>query len=358
MANETYSPNMNLPIPGVGLTFGPQWATDVNNCLSLIDIHDHSPGYGVQITPSGLDISSDLSFQNNDAVNLRSVQWTAQPTPLTDNASMYVSGVDLYFTDGTGNVIRITQSGSISGVSGTIAGLTSPASATYIPGDATFVWQSNANTPANMDAASYILRNLVANSKGLTLQPPAAMAADYSLVLPSLPATVKIMTLDASGNMSAVLYIDNATIVRNTNTLSVNASALNIPTAHQFDANGPYRVGTFVDGLMFFKANATITNIWIFNLKAGTSGTTEFDLKLASPGGSYSSILTTTGKITSAAAANIWTDSGAVVAPQTGVTKPVLTSSSVLAGQALRFDILTAMTAGANCGVIVEYVPA
>lgn len=369
MASVNISPNMLLPVPVVGVEIGPQWATDLNNCLNLVDIHDHSPGFGVQITPSGIDINSSLSFNNNNAIALKAVQFTPQGSTLPlVLGSLYEVGVDLYYTDGAGNVIRFTQSGSIAGATGTIAGLVSPASATYIPGDQTFVWQSNANTPANMDAASYIFRNLVSSSFGLTLEPPAAMSADYALVLPQLPPSVKIMTLDASGNMAAVLDIDNTTIIRTSNILSVAVdnivdgvtlqsiadviSVRNGDREHNWELNGAYPGLSYpltnIDAIFFAPYNITITEVWIYNGTAGASGTTEYDLLVASPGGGFTSILSTTGKITSAAASNIWTDSGSIVAPQTGVTKVVVSAPAVSAGQAIRFDLLQSMASPAT----------
>ena len=229
MANTISSPNMNLPIPVVGVDPGPQWALDIDSCLTLIDSHNHSPGSGVQITPLGLNINADLTFGSNNATNLRSARFTAQSSPLalaTDLGCLYESGVDLWYNDGSGNQIRLTQSGSIVGTSGSITGLVSPASASYNAGSSTFIWQSAVNTPANMDAASYILRNLSANSKGLTLEPPNAMGSNYSLVLPSLPAQQNIMTLDASGNITAPWNVDNATLIVSSNQLQVNSQGI------------------------------------------------------------------------------------------------------------------------------------
>lgn len=213
-----------LPIPIVGTEPGPQYATDINSCLTIIDGHNHSPGLGVQVPTAGLNINADLSFGANNAYNLRSVRFSAQGSPLAladDLGCLYESGVDLYYNDGLGNQIRITQSGGIAGTPGSIANLTPPASASYVSLSSTFVWQSAANTPANMDAASYIFRNLVANSKGLTLEPPAAMGADYTITLPTLPVSQKFLTLDATGNMAASWAVDGSTIVISSNTVLV-----------------------------------------------------------------------------------------------------------------------------------------
>lgn len=208
MAFEIISPNMMLPVPSAGNTSGPQYALDVNNCLTIIDQHDHSPGHGVSITPAGLYINQELSMVGNDLTQTRSVRFLSNPSPIgggNDLNCAYVSGVDLYYTDGDGNIIQITQGGGIAGSPGSIANLVSPASASYVALSAKFVFQSDANTPADIDGASYILRNLIANSKALTLSPPNSMAADYSIVLPSLPSVTSFVTMDNSGNMSTAL---------------------------------------------------------------------------------------------------------------------------------------------------------
>ena len=196
---------MNLSIPVVGIDPGPDYATNVNNSLTIIDGHNHSPGYGVQITPSGLNINTDLPFNSNNATQLRSVRFTPNASVLslgTDLGCLYETGVDLYYNDGNGNQIQITKNGSIAGTSGSISGLVSPASASYVSSSQVFVWQSAANTPANMDFASATLRNLVANSHGYTINPPNSMAADYSIVLPLPPGQTSVLSIDSSGNIT------------------------------------------------------------------------------------------------------------------------------------------------------------
>ncbi len=206
MSFESISPNMNLPVPGVGLTDGPQWALDVNSCFSLIDQHDHSSGQGVQITASGINIGSDFPMNNNNLTLVRSLRFTSQGSPLvlpTDLGCLYESGVDLYFNDGNGNPIRITQLGAVVGTPGSITALTAPASATYVAGNGTFVWQQAVNTAANLDAASVIIRKDTVSSNGITIQAPVGLSADYSFVLPAAPpATESFLTMDSSGNLS------------------------------------------------------------------------------------------------------------------------------------------------------------
>lgn len=204
MANTTISPNMNLIVPTVGVEAGPTWASDLNASLTIIDGHNHTSGQGVSITPGGLNINSDLPFGINNATLLRSVRFSPQLTTLssaTDIGCLYEAGVDLYYNDGNGNQIRITQSGSVSGSAGTITGLPSgTASAAYQSVPKTFVFQSSTNTSANLDGASLILRNLSASSNGLTLSPPSALASNYTLTLPTIPSSTSFVTMDSSGN--------------------------------------------------------------------------------------------------------------------------------------------------------------
>lgn len=346
----TTSPNMFLRIPGVGSEDGPDYAIDINyDLLSILDTHDHSTGKGVQITPDGININADINFNNHFPYGAAGLTFVAQSiTPSV--GTIYQSVNDLYYVDGVGNNIRMTQSGGIAGTPGSITNLVAPASVTYVAGSQTFVFQSNVNVAANLDAGAILLRDLSPNSTfAVSLLPPAALASSYDITLPTLPAAQSFMTLDASGAMAAPWTVDNSTIKIVANQLVVQAQSLpNVSREHNWELNGAYSGLTFpllnIDAVFFAPYNLTINSVWIYNGTAGSGGTTEFDLKVKSPGGSYASILSTTGKITSAAAADIYTDSGAVVNAATGVTKPVISTAAISAGQAIKFDLIQSMT--------------
>lgn len=210
MSDVTISPNMNLPVPIVGQELAPTWATDLNNSLNLIDSHNHSANQGVQINPSGININADLPFNGNNAISLRTTRFVSQLSPIPasglDIGCLYESGVDLYYNDGAGNQIRITQGGNVAGAAGTITGLPSgTASASYQSSSGTFVFDQATSTGANIDVASIIIRypGSYPTPAGnfILLEAPSSLSGGYSLILPSIPASTSIVTLDTSGNI-------------------------------------------------------------------------------------------------------------------------------------------------------------
>jgi hypothetical protein len=216
---STITPNMNLIVPTVGQEAGPQYAFDLNSSLTIIDQHNHAPGSGVQINPNGLDINSNLTFNNNAATALLATVFMPQ-TSLATLGAVYVSGSDLYYNDLAGNVIRLTASGSPAGGAGSITGLPSgTAGVAYAAG--TFTFSEATNTPANIAAGSIMIGNNTALSKYLTLSAPAALASNYTITLPLLPSSQKIVTLDNTGLMSAPWTFDNSTIGVSSNTIEV-----------------------------------------------------------------------------------------------------------------------------------------
>jgi len=130
--------------------------------------------------------------------------------------------------------------------------------------------------------------------------------------------------------------------------------------SHDFEINGNYSNLTIptnqIDGLRFFNFNATIVNAWAWIRSAGSSGTTEVDIKYASaPGGAFASIFSTKPAFTSTAADGAYVDSAGVVTPPTGATAGVLSTTSVVAGGALRLDLTNSMVDPDSVGVTIIY---
>lgn len=207
MANTAISPNMNMPVPVVGVDPGPDWATNVNSCLSIIDSHNHTSGQGVSITPQAIDINDDLPMNGNNLTTARSVRFTPQTgtiTNPTDLGCLYENGVDLYYVDGAGNQVRITQGGSVTGATGTITGLPSgTASAAFAGG--TFTFQSATNTPATMNIGPIVTGAAVASSKTVTISASGSQPANYALTWPLAQGAAGTTIInDGSGNLSFV----------------------------------------------------------------------------------------------------------------------------------------------------------
>lgn len=205
MNNTTLSPNMNLPVPTVGEDPGPDYATNLDACFSILDQHTHNLGSGIPITPDGLNISSDLTFQGNNGTSYRSVRFNSQPSPLAnadDLGCIYEVLGDLYYNSGGGAAVQITSGNSIVGAAGTITGLPSgTAAALYSAG--TFTFNSATNTPANLIIGPIIQGTNTASPKTITFSPSGAQAANYNLTWPAAaPASGQILISDGSGNFS------------------------------------------------------------------------------------------------------------------------------------------------------------
>lgn len=262
----TNSPNMGLPIAGVGTEAGPNYAFDANISFTLLDQHDHSPGKGVQITPAGLNINSALSLQGNDLTNANSIVFSGQSSPDSTLLSLYVApGTesptpinDLWFTDGVGNQIQITSNGA---VNATIASL---------PGESfafgTFFWKqgTGSTTPANFDIGSITIRpNVAATTFGITLSPPSGISSQYSIALPLLPGAESFMTITAAGIINDSIPINQgintSNIADGAITAAKLAAGVGTATSQTFSSSGSFTVP------------ARVTTMWA-NITAGGGG--------------------------------------------------------------------------------------
>jgi hypothetical protein len=263
MSEYISSPLMNMPVPIVNVAPGPNYAYDVNNCLGLIDSHDHSFGKGTPVTPLGLNINSDLTIESNNLTNVRSVRFSIQSSAFTAPADincLYDINGDAYFMDGLGRNVRITQDGGVAGSPGSITNLTPPASASYTSINQTFVFQSATNTPANLDAGSVIFRNILSGSNGVTLMAPSALASNYNLTLPLTPLVQSFMTLDSSGNMAAPWTVDNSTIeISGGTTVQVKDGGITSAKLAPLNSATSSSCGAFTTNSSGFVTNLSVT---------------------------------------------------------------------------------------------------
>lgn len=231
MATVFITPNMSLPSPVPGQEPSPTWASDNFNCFTLLDSHNHSPGQGVPINPSGISINADLPFNQNNAITLRSVRFSPQTSVAgaADVGCLYEIGVDLYYNDGSGNQVRITQSGSVAGATGTITGLPSgTASAAYASGSGTFVFQQATSTAANLDVGSVAIRYPgsypTPSGNYIQLQAPSSLSSGYAITLPATaPASNAAFITMSTAGLQSYTNIDNST-------LSITSAVLGVAT--------------------------------------------------------------------------------------------------------------------------------
>ncbi len=253
------TPNMNLTIPEVLVTTGPQYATQVNEAFDEIDSHDHSTGKGARITPSGLNINAALAFNNNSLTNVKAVTLATQ-TSVTTNKSVYSKGDDLYYRDASGVEIQITASGSVNvaGVGG-FTGLVSPASATYTLLSETFGFFSDSAEYAIV-ATGDLKIFARTGTQAVTLVADLATSA-YNLQLPTAaPAESSFMRMK-SGNPAVFVDLlgtnDQVVVTHNANdtTLSLPQS---IATTSTPEFAGLTLTGTLTAVDALFSSNVEI----------------------------------------------------------------------------------------------------
>jgi len=207
MANFVITPNMSLIAPTPGSEPGPQYASDQNQSFVIIDGHNHGPGSGVQITPSGLNINTNLNFQNNSPSNVASILFSAAAsnanlTTLYTNAQSGGGIIDLFFNDGAGNVIALTKAGLVNATIASIPG------ESYSGGTFTWVQGAGSTTPANFDIGGITIRPATAGTtNGVILGPPSGISSLYNIQLPVVPAVDSFMQLNTDGSMVATLPI-------------------------------------------------------------------------------------------------------------------------------------------------------
>lgn len=239
---ETTSPNMNLTIPAVGVTIGPTWATDINASLNLIDAHDHSSGKGVQVTPSGMNISADLAIQSHNLTGIRSVRLQPYTSAGTFNATASDVGAlleispDLYYRDANGNLIRLTISGGPNSGTGNISGL--PSTPT---GGAGIAWQNSQSTfqftqddgtaGGNADVGTLILRYAGSypspSGNYVAFQAPSSLATGYAFTVPATaPAASGAWLTSSTAGVLSYTNVDNSTVEISSATLRIKDSGV------------------------------------------------------------------------------------------------------------------------------------
>ena len=244
----TTTPNMLLVLPALGGSTGV-WDDLTQTIHEQIDLHDHATGKGVKVTPSGLNINTDLSLIGTSSlINTKAVQFTAAAS-YTVARSLFVLSSDneLYWRTNGGTNVKITSGNTLNlSLVGGIYGDYSSTSAKIYYEDAGKRYKMLQSGPApdfwaSVDCGDLKLyEKASAISNAVTLKSPATLAASYSLTMPAaVPAATALVQSSTTG------------------VLSFNVTANRAPMfATTFEANGVVSLGTLVGA---FTATGAIT---------------------------------------------------------------------------------------------------
>ena len=188
------SMNINPPTPSV--TPGPQWAQEINDILTnIIAEHNHQPAQdgGVQLTQDALTINDELSLNGNQLINVNAVGLETLNAPASGSNRLYNDTGDLYYKDGNGTSVRITENGGLAAASfGGISGLSGTNGSATFAGLSTFVWKKDAGEYASMENADVLIYNGSETNPlgGVKLQTPTGLSSNKTVTLPSVNLTL------------------------------------------------------------------------------------------------------------------------------------------------------------------------
>lgn len=177
---------LNLNLPTVSITIGPEWANKVNAAFETIDTHDHTSNKGVRIPSAGININAELDFNSNSACNLTQIKLISNSTILTGatNAnSTFVTNGNLYFTNSSGTAVQLTDGGSVVTSAGALqtVELQGVASNLTINPSDTFVFLSVDTTAAR--AITLPLANSVASGRIYIIKDATGSANSFNITL-------------------------------------------------------------------------------------------------------------------------------------------------------------------------------
>jgi hypothetical protein len=112
--------SLTATLPTVGVTAGPTYATLVNAWMTELEA-----AWAVKIVPSELNMNAALDMNSQDVDDCNTVKLDNQGSEVTGAGNAYRLNAfngELYFCDGSGTSVKITDGGVLSGVSGDIGG--------------------------------------------------------------------------------------------------------------------------------------------------------------------------------------------------------------------------------------------
>lgn len=288
---------MNLELPDPSITAGPAWAEQLNEALELVDLHDHSSGKGVKVTPAGMNINATLEVNSNDVSEINSLLLDDRIADIVSRG-IYAKNGDLFYRNTAGNSVQITSGSSVAGATGSITGLSSPASASYSSLNEQFTWQYDSSKLAKMSSSDLIVYpydGSTAFTKSVTLKAPAGLEAlsSYSITLPTgLAGAVELLNMDASG------ILNHATLSGTANQVSVSlsATAITLSTPQNIHtAATPTFAGLTLSGALSVSTTLGVTGATTLSSTLAVTGATTLSAALSGTSASFSSSMAISG---------------------------------------------------------------
>jgi hypothetical protein len=203
---------LSITIPAVGTAF-PTAAQNINDALAAIQTVLET-----QIGPSSFNINADLELNDNSLLEAQSVQFTNKTAALSASQTcrVYVQSNELYFSDGAGNQVQVTDGGT---VGGSIAGITGDyptdagADVNFVASTNVYNFLQETNQYADVQVGSAVLYGTgAAAATAVTVSRPVSLPSSYTLLLPTaLPGSSSVMLLDAAGQVSSALTLPTLT---------------------------------------------------------------------------------------------------------------------------------------------------
>lgn len=211
------------PLPVVGVTAGPGYATLIE---AVVD--ELRTTLDAKVTPSSMDINTDLDFRSggtsNGAINLGRVQLAPRAAlvdPADETSVLQVDAAgELYYNDAAGNQVQLTGNGGVLGAAGNITGLgygTGGVTLDWVAGSETYMFYSGPGAFADVAVDDVLMDGGSGNFLRMTAP---ALSAGYTVTWPvSAPAgTSGMMSMSTAGTIAVSNTVPNGNSLTVTST--------------------------------------------------------------------------------------------------------------------------------------------
>jgi hypothetical protein len=248
--STTPTPNMGLPVPNVLSEVGPAYAQDVNDCMTIVDDHDHTGGGtgGKRLGAAALNLDADLPVNGHNLTSVRAERFNDSTTATgSDLRTLYVTGGNLYYNNNAATPVQITNGSALNGViSNILSGIAISSNRTIQASD------------------PYTLYQVDTTSAGVTITLPTAVSVGrgrwYVVVDQNFHASTHNIVIQRSSS-DTVNNATSVTIVDNGGGALVFSDGISIWTAQLTHAGNATYATTTATTANITTANITTDNV-------------------------------------------------------------------------------------------------